>query len=153
MKLVKAPEIYCPDYEWTIFLAGSIDMGKAENWQDKIVQSLADTDITIFNPRRDDWDSSWVQDISNEKFKEQVMWELEHIESVDMVVFYFDPDGPAPITLLELGLCATSPQKVVVCCPPGYWRRGNVQIVCNRHSIKMVDDIEDLISSIKAYCV
>jgi hypothetical protein len=127
-------------------------MGKAENWQDKITQALSDTNITIFNPRRDDWDSSWVQDISNEKFKEQVIWELGHIESVDMVVFYFDPDGPAPITLLELGLCAGSPQKVVVCCPPGYWRRGNVQIVCNRYSIKMVDDMEDLISSIKAYC-
>jgi hypothetical protein len=47
-------------------------MGKAENWQDKITQALSDTNITIFNPRRDDWDSSWVQDISNEKFKEPV---------------------------------------------------------------------------------
>jgi len=45
-----------------LFLSGSIEMGKAEKWQDRVVRLLEKTDWTILNPRRDDWDSSWIQD-------------------------------------------------------------------------------------------
>jgi hypothetical protein len=45
--------------------------------------------------------------------------------------------------LLELGLFARS-GKMVVCCPGGYWRRGNVQIVCKRFGILLVDTLEEL---------
>ena len=55
-----------------VFLAGSIDMGKAEDWQPFVTERLSDLPISIFNPRRDDWDSTWVQDISNKQFAEQV---------------------------------------------------------------------------------
>lgn len=44
-----------------IFLAGSIDMSKAENWQDRFQREFADSNVVICNPRRNDWDSSWVQ--------------------------------------------------------------------------------------------
>ena len=36
-----------------IFLAGSIEMGLAEKWQDRVVKALADESCTILNPRRD----------------------------------------------------------------------------------------------------
>lgn len=58
MKEIKAPN-KISDAGHTIFLAGSIEMGKAENWQDKVVRLLKDKEVIIFNPRRDDWDSSW----------------------------------------------------------------------------------------------
>ena len=120
-------------------------MGKAENWQQRVERELQGfSDITIYNPRRDDWDSSWVQDISDPQFKEQVTWELEHLESANLVVFYFDPTGPAPITLLELGLFGlTEPGRTIVCCPEGYWRRGNVQVVCDRYKVPVVDNIDE----------
>ncbi len=56
-----------------IFLAGSIEMGKAIDWQSEVVNALADTDLTLLNPRRADWDSSWVQSIDNAQFREQVL--------------------------------------------------------------------------------
>jgi hypothetical protein len=119
-------------------------MGKAVDWQAQVTRELNDLDIAILNPRRDDWDSTWVQDISNAKFNEQVTWELDMQDEADVIVMYFDPKGQAPITLLELGLYAAS-GKVIVCCPEGYWRRGNVQMVCDRHNLPLVETIEEMI--------
>lgn len=58
---------------------------------------------------------------------------------------YFAPSTRAPITLLELGLFAQS-GKLLVCCPEGYWRRGNVEVVCARYGIPMVADLAALIT-------
>lgn len=138
------------DVPW-IFLAGSIDMGKAENWQERIERELKDYDVVLCNPRRDDWDSTWVQSIDNPQFNEQVTWELSRIEACDLVVFYFDPNGPAPITLMELGLAANSPSSVIVCCPDGYWRKGNVEMVCDRYDLTLTHNIDDFITEIKNY--
>jgi hypothetical protein len=140
-----APE-ETPGNARSIFLAGSIDMGRAENWQDRVTVSLLKAipmGLEIYNPRRDDWDSSWEQDISHPQFAEQVRWELAHLESADVICYYFDPKGEAPITLMELGLHAST-GKAVVCCPEGYWRRGNVQVVCDRYDIPFVNTIEEL---------
>ena len=41
--------------KFTIFLAGSIDMGKSKNWQQEIEDKLKDEDVILFNPRRPDW--------------------------------------------------------------------------------------------------
>lgn len=133
-----------------VFLAGSIDQGKAVNWQDKVKNAFAnDKRVTFWNPRRDDWDSSWEQDINFAPFKEQVTWELKAIEQADIVVFYFDPNGQAPITLMELGLQIGQADKdLLVCCPNGYWRKGNVDIICDRYGIPTCDTLEDLISDL-----
>ena len=128
-----------------IFLAGSIEMGKAENWQEKIVNTF-NKSYLFFNPRRDDWDSSWEQKIENVQFNEQVTWELNALDSSDIIVMYFDPNTKSPISLLELGLYAAS-GKLIVCCPEGFWRKGNVDIVCQRYKVPTVETIEDLISN------
>jgi hypothetical protein len=107
-------------------------------------------DIAIFNPRRPDWDASWVQSIENPQFVEQVNWELDHLEQSSIICYCFDPNGKAPITLLELGLFARDLSKeIVVCCPKGFWRKGNVDIVCLREGIQVVDTIPELIYKIR----
>ncbi len=131
----------------SVFLAGSIEMGTAEDWQHKIQNLLGDESITIFNPRRDDWDSSWVQSIDNHKFREQVEWELSAMELADIIAMYFDPASKSPISLLEFGLFGRT-GKMIVCCPDGFWRKGNVDIVCNRYGILQVPTIEDLVAAI-----
>ena len=151
--VLKAPNRYSTeDHEsdWPkIFLAGSIDMGNAENWQERLERELKDHKVIIYNPRRDDWDSSWVQSIDNPQFNEQVTWELDHIEDADLVLFYFDPNGLAPITLMELGYAAGRDQYALVCCPSPYWRKGNVEMICDRADIELVDDIELFIERAK----
>lgn len=133
-----------------IFLAGSIEMGTAIDWQTELSNKVDSKNVFIFNPRRDDWDSSLPQEIGNPQFYEQVTWELEHIEKADLVVFYFDPNTMSPITLLELGLCAGLEKHAVVYCPEPYWRKGNVDIVCERYGFSVVSSMDDLATYVNA---
>lgn len=131
-----------------VFLAGSIEMGSAEHWQAQLESALSDLDVLILNPRRDEWDASWVQSIDNPAFREQVEWELAGMERASLVAMYFAPATKAPVTLLELGLCARAGQ-LVVCCPPGYWRRGNVEIVCRRYEVPLVSSLSELVAEVR----
>ena len=132
----------------SVFLAGSIEMGLAEPWQAQVEHALADLDVVILNPRRDEWDASWEQSIRNPQFRGQVEWELAAQEQADVVAMYFAPATKAPITLLELGLAARS-GKLVVCCPDGFWRKGNVEVVCDRYRIPLVADLTSLIAQVR----
>jgi hypothetical protein len=159
-RVVKAPDRSYEDRDWQdhegprIFLAGSIDMGRAVNWQTTIENALQDYRVTILNPRRDDFDAKLVQDINNPPFRDQVDWELDAIAASDFILFYFDPKGQAPITLMELGITAERYRQgdgplPYVCCPQGYWRKGNVDIVCDRYGIKQAPDLNGLIELLR----
>ena len=147
---IKAPGDYSAyKQKKAVFLAGSIEVGEAIDWQAQVSEALSDQDILVLNPRRSDWDSSWEQSIDHPQFREQVEWELNALERADTIIMYFDPDTMAPITLLELGLHAkTSAEKLIVCCPDGYWRKGNVDIVCNMHGVRQVDSLDALIKAV-----
>ena len=146
--VIKAPESLVFDYRTSVFLAGSIAGGTAQNWQDRIIESLSNEEVVLVNPRRNSWDKSWKQDIDSIQFNEQVNWELEALEKSDIIVMYFDASTKSPISLLELGLFAKS-QKLIVCCPDGFWRKGNVDIVCARYGIQQVEELEDLVNEIR----
>ena len=60
---------------------------------------------------------------------------------------YFDPNTTSPISLLELGLHAKS-KKMIVCCPEGFWRKGNVDIVCENFYIPTFNSLDELIKSL-----
>jgi hypothetical protein len=147
---VQAPnEVILDDEFVNIFLAGSIELGQAEHWQKRVIDALSDKPIRFLNPRRDDWDSSWSQDIHNDQFVEQVIWELTSLEQSHLVIMYFDPNTKSPISLLELGLHARE-QKLIVLCPEGFWRKGNVDVVCEYYGINQVDTFDELIEFIRA---
>ena len=70
------------------------------------------------------------------------------MEVADVVAIYFGPTAKAPITLLELGLSARS-DKTIVACPKGFWKRGNVQIICQRFGIELLSSMEELPGAIE----
>ena len=74
----------------TVFLAGSIEQGKADDWQTEIVEKLKDENVIFYNPRRDDWDASWDQDSENKELVGQVNWELDALEDADLIVMYIE---------------------------------------------------------------
>lgn len=135
---------------FSVFLAGSIEMGLAEDWQSRVTEDIRSMNlpVTIFNPRRDDWDSSWKQDQYNSQFNYQVNWELNRLEESTLVFMYFSPETKSPISLLELGRFA-EPGKMIVCCPEGFWRKGNVDIFCSRLGVPVFTDLESAIGSLK----
>ena len=132
----------------SVFLAGSIEMGTAEDWQARVERGLAGVEAVILNPRREQWDASWVQSISNPSFREQVEWELTGLERASVVAMYFAPGTKAPVTLLELGLCARV-GRLVVCCPEGYWRRGNVEVVCHKYGVPLLPTLDELVAEVR----
>lgn len=144
-------------YYKKIFLAGSIEMGTAENWQKDVIEKMSKVTLSIpeenrpnmvfLNPRRDDWDPSWKQSIDNPQFKEQVTWELQALEDSDVIVMYFDPNTKSPISLLELGLFAKE-KTIMVICPDGFWRKGNVEIVCERYDVPFFHTLNDFIDAL-----
>ena len=145
----------------TVFLAGSTNYSSADtDWRTILTSALASQfqGLTILNPYRPDWDG-WVEDESCAPFREQVVWELDMQDRADLVVVYFHPLTQAAVSLLELGLNARGSgqgngdgggesggegqgssrnDRVLVVCPDGYWKRGNVSIVCRRFGIEMV---------------
>ena len=137
-----------PHKKQSIFLAGSIEQGVAAKWQDKIAEALKDKDVEIYNPRRDLWDSTLEQSIHNKEFKEQVLWEHKHLTLSDIIVMYFDPNTKSPISLLELGLFADS-GKMIVYCPDGFWRKGNVDVICSIYNIMQAHSEKELITILK----
>lgn len=127
----------------TVFIAGSIEQGTASDWQIELTDRLAKKDVLFLNPRRDHWDPSWRQHRDEPHFREQVLWELAAQERSDIIAMYFDPNTRSPVTLLELGLFAKT-GKLIVCCPDGFWRKGNVDLTCNRYGIRMVSSLSEL---------
>lgn len=134
-------------YDFRLFLAGSIDMGETENWQDKVENLINTPHIAIFNPRRKSWDNSMEQSIENPVFYQQVNWELEHLEKATHILMYFDPKSKSPISLLEFGLYAKS-GKLLVVCPNGFYRKGNVDILCSKYNILQYNSIEEAVKNL-----
>jgi len=132
---------------FSVFLAGSIEMGSAGKWQTFMEERLSQTDIIIFNPRRDHWDSAWVQSKANPQFCEQVEWELNAMEKANIIAMYFEPETKSPVSLLELGLFARG-GKMIVCCPDGFWRKGNVDIVCAKYAVEQVESLNRLVERV-----
>jgi hypothetical protein len=133
---------------FTIFLGGSIEMGTAAPWQERVVRSFKDyNQVVLLNPRRDAWDSSWKQSRNNVVFRGQVEWELAGLEAANHIFIYFDPRTKAPISLLELGLFHKKPMTVI--CPKGFYRKGNVDIVCERYCIQHFTSLKIAIDNVK----
>lgn len=158
MRVVEAPGVYRSlpiDNPKIIFLAGSIEMGKAEEWQQEVINTLSESHLNdnrtiTLNPRRKDWDNSWEQTIKNTNFREQVEWELLGIEDANLIIFYFDPNTQSPITLMELGTIVNSNnKKAIVCCPDGYWKKGNVEILCEWAGISLHNTKDELLKDLK----
>ena len=143
-QLIYAPSHEAPRGVKSIFLAGTTNKVDPTDWRENLSTSLADVPVTIYNPYRTDWDSSWREDINFAPYREQVEWELDMQIKADIVIIYFHPATQAPVSLLELGVCMRAPEKAIVVCPEGYWKRGNVQIVCERFGVEMVGNVDEL---------
>jgi hypothetical protein len=156
---MKSVEIQAPirtgiDHNYKkVFLAGSIEQGVAEQWQKTVVKSFP-FNVNFLNPRRSDWDDTWEQNLNNPGFYEQVTWELDMLNESDIIFMYFDPATKSPVSLLELGMFSEvvarrHDKSMVVCCPEGFWRKGNVDIVCQYQGIPHFNNMETAIIELR----
>jgi hypothetical protein len=145
---IRSPQVLPGDDRIKVFLAGSIDMGASENWQARVEQALADEGVVLLNPRRDDWNPAWKSSTDEPEVRKQVEWELSALNRADVILMYFAPASQSPITLLELGLHAPS-GKILLACPEGYWRKGNVDITADRYGVPRYESLDALIAGVR----
>lgn len=137
-----------PTYrKFSVFTAGSIEQGRAIQWQQQMADMLAPYPITVCNPRRGNWDEADTEEENRRNFQAQVEWELSALEQVDVICFFFDVTTMSPVSLLELGLWAAS-DKVVVCCGDKYHRSKNVEITCARYGVPLVKTFAELVPAV-----
>ncbi|CCT72479.1 uncharacterized protein FFB20_01510 [Fusarium fujikuroi] len=135
----------------SIFLAGITTSTEEPDWREVLTNDLMNHQVTILNPDRPDWDSTWKEDFSDRRWEEQVWWELDMQEAADIIVFMFHPSTDAPISLMELGLAVKSKSKrIIVCAQDGYRKKGNVEAVCRRFGAKFVNTGNELRDAIIA---
>ena len=152
MKLFTAPEhSLSPQEPISVFLAGSIEMDKASDWQERVISELGAYPVELFNPRRADWDSSWKQEAANPHFHQQVSWELHYLERVDLAFFFLEAGTLSPISLMELGFICNGETPAIVVCEPGFWRRGNVEIMCERYDLILCETLEEGLHLLKQF--
>lgn len=141
----------------SVFLGGSIEMGKATRWQDAVVEKLSNHNVDIYNPRRDDWDASWTQEYNNENFRKQVEWEVRNIQDADIVFMRLEADTISPISLFELGLIVKNHNRIVVSVPKGYFRYGNIEVYSKIFGFTLIEDfdiaVQMLINMVEYYHV
>lgn len=121
------------------FLAGSIEMGKAENWQESMESFFEEHGCGTFNPRRPNFDATQKQEYENPYMYQQINWEYNALEKADRILVYLQPDTLSPITLMEVGKYCDA-KKMFVVSPPGFWREANVECFCDRYGISLFDN-------------
>ena len=152
MKVLTPPQAIIVYKQVVVFLAGSIEMGAAKEWQQQVIELFGSmlpeeqrSDYLLLNPRRPDWDASWKQEYDNPQFYQQVKWELKGLQKADHIIVYFDPATKSPVSLLELGAFHN---KALVICPDGFWRKGNVAIFCEEFNVKQAPDLKAAVEMI-----
>lgn len=138
---IKAPAKWPQGFK--IFVAGTIDQGQSEDWQSQVAQELADYDVILLNPRREDWD----ENASEELIRDQIAWEQDGLDEADFRIFVFLKDSKSPVTFMELGEHLEDPGAVM--CPEGFWRKQNIDETCARKDMPVFESLDELIRFVK----
>ena len=122
-------KIYKLDYtRHRVYLAGST---KGDNWQGRFVREMSGLNVDVFNPRNNVVDG-------------QYGWEIDHLNIATVIALYFDPKDPSPSGLLTLGMFAKT-DRLIVCCPKIFYKKGDVDIICEREDIHTIETLDLLI--------
>lgn len=128
-----------------LFLAGGIT--NCPPWQNELIELIKGSDIlTVYNPRRANFP---INDPNASE--EQITWEHNHMESADMISFWFSKGSLNPIVLYELGRWTNSSNKTIfIGIDPGYERTQDViiQTKLSRPDVRIVYSLFDLATQI-----
>jgi hypothetical protein len=120
-KLTAPFEVANQESYFKIFLAGGIS--NCHDWQTTAEQFLSvhlDDRFLSVNPRREAFD---LADPTASSI--QIKWEHHHLQTSDMVMFWFPHETLCPITLFELGVMCRN-KHIVVGVDDEYKRRFDV---------------------------
>ena len=144
MRYIECPSLESIDpNEKSLFLAGGIS--NCPNWQLEVVNMLKDSDWTIINPRRANFDVG-----NNQLLEPQIEWEHQRLRQARAILFWFPAQTLCPITLNELGAWSMMNKPLFVGTHPEYQRKYDVEIQTRlvRPEITIQDSLEKLVLQI-----
>lgn len=121
----------------SIFLAGAIDMGAAVDWQAQVIDALQGIRCLLFNPRR-------AVPFTPDMLDEQILWELNALDSADTVLMWFPANSKAPVAMFETGLFFHS-KKLVLGAEEGFYRRRNLELTAKHYGVPLHNSLEETI--------
>jgi hypothetical protein len=75
---------------------------------------------------------------------------MNYLDSSDLVLMHFEETSKSPISLMELGYLGKS-RRIIVSCPTGFYRRGNVEIFCTRNRIPLHDNLQSALGAVSTF--
>lgn len=142
-QVIRAPARPQQTHRLSIFLGGTASDTGEPDWRDTLNKGLADQAVAIFDPKRDDWDSTWREDFSDTRWADQIQWELDMQDTADIIVVLFHGVTAAPISLAEMGMAART-GKLIACALDGYCKKGYVEAVCRKFKAPFVRSEDEL---------
>lgn len=144
MEYIEAPQKIPHRHEVEMmFMAGGIT--GCPDWQKEMTKMLADTGLTLLNPRRADFP------IGNpDAAQEQIEWEYKALRESEAILFWFPKETLCPIVLYELGAWSMAKKQIYVGVHPQYQRRQDVEIQTRlvRPGTKIFYSVQDLADGI-----
>ena len=144
MDYIEAPSEARSLHKNRLFLAGGIT--NVMDWQSYVVKNISNLDITVFNPRRENFDISL-----KEESEIQIKWEYNRLREATHTLFWFSYETIQPITLFELGAALErNGHRLFIGCDPRYERAQDIKIqsLLVNHHMEISDTLEDLINRI-----
>lgn len=102
-------------YRHRLFLGGGIS--NCPDWQKEACGALDNLPISVYNPRRADFDVS-----KKKNTVVQIRWEHERLFDATEHLFWFPQETLCPITLFEFGKALMYSKQLFVGCHPKYQR-------------------------------
>jgi Nucleoside 2-deoxyribosyltransferase like len=154
MQIITAPKWESPTEKITLFLGGGIS--NCPDWQNEFIKMLKPLclPISIFNPRRDNFDTS-----NSKESQIQINWEHWHLNMSNIVLFWFPHETLCPITLFEYGkylaysTTIKKEIKLVVGCHPDYARRFDIvyQTRLENPNITIYNNLSSMVNAVYSH--
>ena len=131
------------DQSIKVFLAGGIT--DCPDWQQEMRELLSNEDLTLLNPRRENFP---IHDPN--AARAQIEWEHRMLREADRILFWFPEETLCPIVLYELGAWSMMTKPIFVGVHPNYQRRQDVEIQTSlsRPSVEIVYSLPDLAKAV-----
>lgn len=145
MQYIEAPDPSKPLFK-SVFLAGGIS--NCPDWQKVMVEALKDLDVSLYNPRRAQYDT-----LNPLLAEEQITWEYERLHTADLISFWFAEGSLNPIVLFEFGAALERKTPIVVGADPGYPRAQDVHIqaMLRRSDLIIHSSLQELVKAVRVH--
>ncbi len=146
--VITPPTLFFPTKGPKIFLAGSVNNGKAVDWQTRAITYMetqwTENNAVVYNPRRPDGEFLPENEV------EQATWTISMLNAVDYIILHLAGDSGSPISTFELGLFVND-KRLHLSIDDSYVRKEIIEIHYDFFGVGQIHDtLEDSIDAIES---